>query len=149
MNRVLKRVLVGLAALFVAIQVVPYGRQHDNPPVVASSPWTEQRAEGLARASCYACHSNETKWPPHSYVAPVSWLVRMDVERGRDTLNFSDWRIGDAHEARVALEDGSMPPRRYTLVHPRARLSDVERQALIAALDAIERDERRGRTPAR
>lgn len=29
------------------------------------------------------CHSNETDWPLYSYVAPMSWLVRADVE-GRD-----------------------------------------------------------------
>jgi hypothetical protein len=33
-----------------------------------------------------------------------------------------------------------MPPRRYVLVHPDAALSDAERQVLVEALEAMERD---------
>jgi hypothetical protein len=33
-----------------------------------------------------------------------------------------------------------MPPRRYQLVHPDAALSDAERQILVEALEAMERD---------
>ena len=55
----------------------------------------------------------------YSYVAPMSWLVRSDVEDGRDELNFSDWDE-DGDEADDAVEmvaAGSMPPGQYTLIH--------------------------------
>jgi Haem-binding domain len=42
-------------------------------------------------AACYDCHSNQTRWPLYSRVAPMSWLVTRDVQRGRDKLNFSTW----------------------------------------------------------
>jgi len=32
-----------------------------------------------------------------------------------------------------------MPPRRYVLVHPDARLSEAERQVLVDALEAMDR----------
>ena len=35
------------------------------------------------------------------------------------------------------MADGAMPPRRYTVLHPEARLSDEETDQLIAALDAM------------
>src|SRR5690606_33039572 len=73
-----------LAGLFLALQLVPYGWEHSNPPVTANAPWPTPEAERLARAACYDCHSNETDWPVYSYVAPFSWLVRSDVEGGRD-----------------------------------------------------------------
>ena len=92
-----------------------------------------------AGGGCQDCHSNH--WPPQSFVAPFSWLVTRDVEQGRDELNFSTWDDddGEADDAAEAVADGSMPPRRYVLVHPDAALSEEERQVLVAALEAMDR----------
>ena len=100
---------------------------------------TPSRA-AIARESCYACHSNETDWPAYSYVAPFSWLVRRDVEDGRDELNFSTWDRddGEADDAVEAILEGSMPPDRYTMIHRGARLSDEEADRLVAALQQME-----------
>ena len=49
-------------------------------------------AATLARA-CNDCHSNRTVWPWYSHLAPSSWLVVSDVNRGRKALNFSEWSI--------------------------------------------------------
>ena len=142
--RWLKRTAVALGIVFVAIQFVPYGWQHDNPPVTEDALWPNDEAAAIARTSCYDCHSNETDWPAYSYVAPMSWLVRSDVESGRDELNFSRWDEddGEADDAAEAVEEGSMPPDNYTRLHRDARLTDDEAQQLIAALEAM--DEARG-----
>ncbi len=124
--------------MVVAIQLVPYGWSKPNPPVRAAAVWPDAESERIARTSCYACHSNETEWPPYSYVAPMSWLVRRDVEQGRDELNFSDWDddASEADDAIETIEDGSMPPRQYTLIHRDARL-DADEAAVLA--DALRR----------
>ena len=128
-----------LTVVFIALQAVPYGWGKSNPPVRADAPWSDAESASLARSSCYACHSNETDWPVYSYVAPMSWLVRSDVESGRDELNFSEWgEDSDADDAADAVEDGSMPPSRYTMLHPDARLSDAGRRQLIVALEAMD-----------
>ena len=133
------RAVAVAAGLFLALQAVPYGWHHPNPPVGAEPAWPSDRARQLADASCSACHSNETNWPVYAFVAPMSWLVRRDVEAGRDELNFSEWdEGGDAGDAADAVADGSMPPRRYTLLHPSARLSDAERAELAAAFEAMD-----------
>ena len=44
--------------------------------------------------ACLDCHSNQTRWPWYSNVAPVSWLVQADVDEGRRVLNFSEWTRG-------------------------------------------------------
>ena len=131
----------------VAIQLVPYGWSHRNPPVVEDAPWPSERAAALARSACYDCHSHETDWPLYSYVAPASWLVRRDVESGREELNFSRWREdpGDVDDGAETIQDGSMPPRRYLLAHPSARLSAAEKAELVAALQALEDGAGRGR----
>jgi heme-binding protein len=137
----LTRAGLGLLAVALAVQLVPYGRDHTNPPVTQDAPWPDGRARELATAACYDCHSNQTRWPPQSYVAPFSWLLARDVEQGRAELNFSTWdeEDGEADDAAEAVAEGSMPPRRYTLVHPDAALSDAERQVLIQALEAMDR----------
>jgi hypothetical protein len=146
-RRALKPLALAGVVGFGLLQLVPYGWRHSNPPVRGAPPWPSAEAEGLARDACYDCHSNETEWPFYSYVAPMSWLVRYDIDRGREALNFSLWGAdgegededaGDAGDAAEAVEDRSMPPDRYVRLHPDARLSDEERQALIAALEAIE-----------
>lgn len=126
--------------LVVAMQLVPYGWRHPNPPVTQDAPWPDAASERIARESCYACHSNETDWPAHSYVAPMSWLVRSDVENGRDELNFSTWDRddGEADDAAEAILEGDMPPDRYTMIHRGASLTDAEADHLVAALEAMD-----------
>jgi hypothetical protein len=145
-RRFLLRAGLGLLAVAVLLQLVPYGRDHTNPPVTEDAPWPDGRARELATAACYDCHSNQTRWPPQSYVAPFSWLLTRDVEQGRAELNLSTWDSddGEADDAAEAVADGSMPPRRYLLVHPDAALSDAERQVLVDALEAIDRARRGG-----
>jgi heme-binding protein len=140
-RRLLLRAGLGLLVVAVLIQLVPYGRDHTNPPVTRDAPWPDGRARELATAACNDCHSNQTRWPPQSYVAPLSWLLTRDVEQGRAKLNFSTWDEddGEADDGAEAVAEGSMPPRRYVLVHPDAALNDAERQLLIDALEAMDR----------
>ena len=141
-RRVVRIGLVAGFAVFLALQLVPYGWSHPNPPVVQDAPWPDAESAAIARQSCYACHSNETDWPAYSYVAPFSWLVRHDVEDGRDELNFSTWDRddGEADDAVEVVVDGAMPPGRYTVIHRGARLSDEEADVLVAALEAMDDD---------
>jgi hypothetical protein len=128
--------IVGVS-LGVGIQLVPYGRDHGAPPGGTEARWPDSRSRELAVAACYDCHSNQTEWPWYSNVAPMSWLVQRDVDRGRDELDFTSWD-GDADDPHDAVEDGSMPPMQYTWLHPGARLSAHEKRVLIAALEALD-----------
>ena len=136
-------VVVGLLAGFALIQLIPYGRDHTNPPVTAEPSWDSPRTRELAKQACFDCHSNETVWPSYSNVAPASWGVYRDVVNGRAKLNFSEWpqlpagagaAIADAAANRV--NEGEMAPLKYRLAHSAARLSDAERQELITGLKA-------------
>ena len=92
----------------------------------------------LAVRACFDCHSNQTRWPWYSHVAPMSWLVQDHVDEGRRELNFSDWNRGssEADEAAETVRDREMPPQSYLLLHPEARLTDAEREQLARGLDA-------------
>ena len=129
---------LGLLGLGLVAQVVPYGRDHTNPPVLAEPAWNNSTTRALAERACFDCHSNETRWPWYSHLAPMSWFVQSHVDEGRQVLNFSEWSRGngEADEAAETVRNGEMPPRSYTLLHPEARLTDAERDQLARGLDA-------------
>jgi hypothetical protein len=137
--RLTRALLVMTAVFVVAIQLIPYGRAHANPPIESEPPWDSPMTRELAVRACFDCHSNETRWPWYSNIAPVSWLVQRDVDRGRARANWSEWGANPEDESGESAEtviDGSMPPRVFTILHSEARLSDEEVEALIAGLEA-------------
>ena len=136
MRRLLVASGLTLFGLALAIQLVPVERS--NPRVTADLD-APPAVDAVLRASCYDCHSNETRWPWYSRVAPVSWLVAHDVEEARDRLNFSLWGTYErkrqqrlAEKIREEVEEGEMPLEMYLLAHGDARLSEDDRAVLAA-----------------
>jgi hypothetical protein len=146
MKRKLKWTLAGLAGALALLQLANPPRS--NPPVtpghdLLAAVSAPPEIASCLRAACYDCHSYETRWPWYSRVAPASWLVAGDVRDGRERLNFSAWPVDQPGRAakrleRVSEEVGyqNMPPRKYTLLHPDARLTAAQRQALMDWADA-------------
>ena len=134
--RVALAVIAVILVLALLIQLIPYGRNHTNPAVIAEPKWDGPKTKELAQRTCYDCHSNETAWPWYTNIVPFSWLVQNDVDKGRRALNFSEWdrpqrRVDEA--SRIVLE-GEMPPGIYLLMHPSARLSPAEVNQLAQGL---------------
>ena len=132
------RLSIAVLALFAAVQLVPYGRNHINPSPTAEPRWDTPETRDLARQACFDCHSNETQWPVYAHVAPASWLVYKDVVDGRAALNFSEWNRPqkEAKEAVDVLREREMPPAPYRLAHGHARLSAADRERLARGLAA-------------
>lgn len=137
-KKVVLWLVVAGAAVALVMQLVPYGREHSNPPVVSEPVWFDGQTKELAKGACFDCHSNETNWPWYSNIAPTSWLLARDVSNGREALNFSEWQSNDQAIASVeTLEEGSMPPIQYGLMHAAARLSAEDKTKLIAGFRAM------------
>lgn len=138
MKKKLKWIFVALVVVFGLLQFTNPARK--NPPVVndllATNP-APPPVVALLRAACYDCHSSETKWPWYSRIAPASWLVAADVNEGREHFNFSDWPPAAERAAKKfdrineVLDYREMPPKKYTLLHPDARLSEAQRRELL------------------
>jgi mono/diheme cytochrome c family protein len=132
---------------FIIIQFVPIDR--NNPPVAHEPDWDSPQTRALMEKACFDCHSNETRWPWYSKVAPASWVVVDHVQEGREELNLSEWGLHEA-EAEEAMEEegeeveemvnkvrkGKMPLPSYLLLHPEARLTDAEIEQLIQGIEA-------------
>ena len=134
MKRLILLVVILAAIGFVAIQFIPIDRT--NPPVTREIAWNSAETRALAQRACFDCHSNETIWPSYAYIAPISLMLAEHVADGRDQLNFSEWdgRNEDYEEIVEVVTSGKMPLPNYLLLHPEARLSEAERQALLEGL---------------
>jgi len=140
MKKTIIMIIVGLLVLFGLIQLIPFGHQHTNPAVVQEPNWDSPQTRELAQQACFDCHSNETVWPWYSNVAPVSWLVQRDVNDGRRRVNFSDWgRVREPDEIPEVVEEGEMPLPIFLIMHPEARLTQAEKDALVSGLQATVR----------
>ncbi len=132
--------LAGAAIALAAIQLVPYGRDHKNPPVSGEPKWNSARTSELFGRACKNCHSNETIWPWYSSVAPASWLTQVDVSFGRKAFNVSEWGRttgeNEGDKAAGEVREGKMPPFFYLPAHPEAKLTAEEKVELTNGLVA-------------
>jgi hypothetical protein len=132
----LKRLAVLLVFILVAVQFFQPART--NPPVDPKRELHANLAVDAAVAtaferSCNDCHSYRSVWPWYSHVAPVSWLMVSDVNRGRKALNLSEWAGYQPGEQQKQLSEickevsgGEMPGLPYTLLHRRAKLNATD-----------------------
>lgn len=138
----LRGAVLGFLALVIGIQLIRPARtnllvipSHTLEAVVPVPP----QVESILQRACYDCHSDLTRWPWYSNVAPVSWFVIDHVDSGRRHVNFSDWLRRDTKDPAQytrerfqaickQVETRNMPLTSYLLVHRAARLSqgDIE-----------------------
>lgn len=133
------KILAVIVVLGVAIQFVPYGKNHTNPPVLAEPQWDSVHTKEVFYRVCGNCHSNTTTWPWYSTIAPVSWLIQRDVDEGRAHVNVSMWGKQDVNKGRDAADEvqqGEMPPWFYVIGHPEAKLAPEEKSQFISGLKA-------------
>ncbi len=132
-------VVLAMAASAGLSFVHPWGnlRVVQSAPILAGSA-VPDGVRQVMEAKCADCHSNNTRWPAYSRLAPGSWLMEHDVHEARAALNFSNWQQMAPEEqtrvlAAIAAEVANrrMPVRQYLLLHPSARLSDAERKSVI------------------
>jgi len=143
----LKRVILGLVFLFVLIQLFRIDKT--NPEFDPSQDFIAvtnppQEIATMLKAACYDCHSNETKYPWYSNVAPVSWWVKDHINEGRKELNFSLWGTFTEKRINHKLEEGyekvgegEMPLKSYLIIHDEARLTDGQRKQLADWLNSL------------
>ena len=126
--------LIFLAA-FILMQLIPVERNNpkSDPALEIEAPTAVKE---IFRRSCYDCHSNETKWPWYSAIAPAKWFIARDVRVGRQWLNFSEWESYDEKKreklkAMIFKAVGlAMPLGTYVKMHKEAQLSQKDRDTI-------------------
>jgi hypothetical protein len=134
-----RRALAGLAVsslllVWILVSVFVHPVPHEasdraSAPLLPGADIPPSVADVFAHA-CINCHSEKTQWPWYSHVAPVSWLLENDVKHAREHLNLSRWDGLQEVDQRMLLtaiatviENREMPPHKYVVLHPEAKLS--------------------------
>ena len=132
------KILTAVLSVAVLIQFIPYGKDHQNPPSISSPAWDSPKTKELFQNACANCHSHETIYPWYTNIAPVSWLIQNDVEEGREHFNISLLGVQKKNKVKDAAEEvrkGEMPPFFYLPLHPEAKLTDADKEALAKGLE--------------
>jgi hypothetical protein len=133
-----KIVLVLLLAVLAVASVMTMPRDfRPGPGSLLAGARIDSQVLAIIRRSCQDCHSEATHYPWYSYIAPVSLLIRSDVQGGREHLNFSRWHEYSLlrkerflSEIANQVKDRDMPLPQYLWIHRDARLSDAEVEAV-------------------
>jgi len=137
-----KKILIAIPIVFILIQFIRIDKT--NPEVVLANDFVEMEKPpteigDMIKSSCYDCHSNHSKYPWYTNVAPVSWIVKNHIIEGRDHFNFSEWNSYSSdeqkdilHECAEEVEEGEMPMKPYLLMHSDAKLSEEQKNILVA-----------------
>jgi hypothetical protein len=142
-----KKILLGLLLLFMAIQFI---RQSKNlgaspgPADLFAQHEAPAEVKQLLQTACYDCHSNTTRYPWYAEVQPVGWFLADHVKEGKQHLNFSEFDHLTPKRAARKLEqctdevtEGGMPLASYRLLHPEARLTGTQRKQLVDWFGAV------------
>lgn len=139
-RRVLKWLLVVVVVVLLGLQFVRPARTNpsfDQTQTIQAHLQMTPQVAGILDRSCQDCHSNATRWPWYSNVAPASWFLVDHVNDARGHLNFSEWGKLDKRQSDKKLEemceevtDKMMPLDSYTWIHRSAILSDEDRKIL-------------------
>jgi len=138
-----KKIGVSLIILLIVMQFFPINTENptsDSKADFLTISGIEGKSEAtLIKDACYDCHSNQTIYPAYTRIQPLGFYLRSHIRGGRQKLNFSTWtdyptkkQIHKLEECVEVLEDRRMPLKSYTWLHPKSKLSEVDRQSLIA-----------------
>jgi hypothetical protein len=138
--RILRWLAILVACGFLVLQLIRPAKTNPSGEMsqsINAHLQVSPQVAAIVDRSCNDCHSNHTRWPWYSNVAPVSWFVINHVKEGRRHLNFSDWGRLNQREAEGMLKQicqevklGSMPLSSYTPLHPGSTLSPEDVKTL-------------------
>lgn len=139
-KKIVKSTFVIGGIIFVLMQFIQPNRTNpeiDQSITLQTELNVSAEIQSLLDRGCKDCHSNQTRWPFYSYVAPASWLVSYDVMEGRKHFNMSEWgkyklskKASKLSGIYQEVNDRSMPLPKYIPLHSEAKLSDAERDML-------------------
>jgi hypothetical protein len=147
-NPWVKFALLVMALAFVGVQFVPIERNHTTRPPVSDLFEARAAPDEVRTAiehACYDCHSDHTRYPWYASVQPIGWWLGRHIKQGKADLNFSEFNSYSPKKAARKLEESyddidenEMPLRSYRWLHPEARLSPDQKQAVLNWLDALQ-----------
>lgn len=142
----MKRLLLIILVLFILIQFIKIEKNDSKNELNAISTVMEIPVEvnKIIQTSCLDCHSNSTKYPWYSKIAPASWFLAQHIKEGKEHLNFSEWTTYNKDQKehiikdlKEVLNEREMPLKNYLLIHKDAKLTENQYQILYDWANAL------------
>ncbi|MGH2565912.1 MAG: heme-binding domain-containing protein, partial [Ginsengibacter sp.] len=145
-----KKILLAILAILVVIQFIRPSRNlstgvSDND--IAKHYTVPDNVQTLLKTACYDCHSNNTVYPWYTNIQPVGWWMQSHVDGGKEHLNFSEFTRLDGPRQYKKLgslikeiKGGGMPLDSYLWIHKDAKLSDNDKNTIIAWAQGLQHD---------
>jgi hypothetical protein len=139
MRKIVKLMAILLVLAFIVMQFFQpeKNRSDNNEKHLIYVEDIPSEVKQILKNACLDCHSDNTNYLWYHQPAPVSWMINKHVIEGKKELNLSEWgdmdifdRIGNLEEICQEAKNKSMPLKSYTLMHPKAKLSDEEIELL-------------------
>jgi len=123
---------------FVLLQFIRPGIPEKFPDAELDAP---AAVKHVLEKDCYSCHSTQRRLAWFDNIVPAYWLVRHDVLKARERLNFSTLNAKPAPMRKAALYEavnmmqlGAMPLAQFRVLHPEAKVTDEDLLILKAYL---------------
>jgi hypothetical protein len=134
----IKKILIGLLVILVAIQFIPYEKNDGKPAQypISGSYDVPDNVHKLMVNACNNCHTNKSEYPWYASVEPVGFWLNDHINEGKGHINFDEftnrplaWQYHKWEETVEMVEEKEMPLESYTYLalHPEANLTDADR----------------------
>ncbi len=148
MKRIFRKILIIGVVIFLLMQLYQPGRNKDNGAVLPSHITklyhVPDSVQVILAATCYDCHSNNTKYPWYSYIQPARFIMERHIRNGKKDLNFSEFGNYSKRRQESKLEriikqvkSGEMPLTSYTILHKNSKLTSKQKETIINWIDSI------------
>jgi len=103
----MKKVLIAVVVILVLIQFIRPEKNSsiENKNDISTVLQVPEDVKEIIKTSCADCHTNNTKFPWYSEIAPVSWYLAQHVNEGKEHLNFSEWAAYNKNQRNHVLKD--------------------------------------------
>ena len=148
MKRIFRKILITGLVVFLLMQLYQPARNKDNgeilPAHITKQYNVPNNVQVILAATCYDCHSNNTKYPWYSYLQPARFFMERHISNGKKELNFSEFgnyskrRQESKFESIIKqVKSGEMPLASYTLLHKNSKLNSKQKETIINWVDSI------------
>ena len=148
MKRIFRKIVITGFVLFLLMQLYQPARNKDNgellPSHITKLFSMPDSVNVIFVASCYDCHSNNTRYPWYSYIQPGRFIMERHIRNGKKDLNFSEFGNYSKRQQESKLKSsskqvksGDMPLASYILLHENAKLTASQRETVVRWVDTF------------
>lgn len=134
--------MLALILIFIGIQFIRPAKNisADNTYHISTKYAISSEVDAILQNACYDCHSNKTQYPWYAEIQPTAWWLSNHVNEGKEHLNYSEFtnrkvaiQYHKLEETIEMVKEKEMPLASYTYLglHPKAKLSEAQRELLI------------------